>query len=342
MIDLDRGPGPLPWERRVAVWDAALHVVRAQLRGAGLREVSTPVRVVAPAIEPYIDPIAAPPGYLATSPELAMKRLLCRGSGPIFQLSHVFRRSERGDRHSEEFHLLEWYRLADRLAAVEADVEAIVAAVFAAVGAGEQAPASWRRVGFLDLYAETTGVQLRGDEDDEALLRRVDPTLRARVWDGRPGPLLAADPEVRALAAWTALFSAWSDHHLDTWLSGQVGVGVHLGEFPAALAALAERAEHDGRAFARRVECHVGGVELANGYLELRDADEQRRRFAAVHALRVALGEPTLPQDEGFLRELAAPGLPRCTGMALGLDRLIMLACGRLRLEDISLALGAV
>src|SRR5688572_26170454 len=101
--------GPLAWERRVAVWDAALFAVRQQLRGAGLREVSTPVRIAAPAIEPYIDPIAAPPGFLATSPELAMKRLLCRGSGPIFQLSHVFRRSERGDRHSEEFHLLEWY-----------------------------------------------------------------------------------------------------------------------------------------------------------------------------------------------------------------------------------------
>ncbi len=331
------GPlGPLEWSRRVAVWDAALLVVRAHLRAGGMREVSTPVRVAAPAIEPYIDPIAAPPGYLATSPELAMKRLLCRGSGPIFQLSHVFRRAELGDRHAEEFHLLEWYRHADSLAAVEADVEAIVAGVYAA--AGSEPPARWRRVGFFDLFAETTGVQLRGDEDAEALRAAVDPGLRARVWDGRPGPLASPDAEVRGLAAWTAVFSVWSDEHLDPWLKGQVGLGVHVGEFPAALAALSQQAELGGRAFARRVECHVGGVELANGYVELRDPVEQRRRFVAVNALRGALGEASLPLDEAFLGELA--GLPECAGMALGLDRLIMLACGRGRLADVSLALG--
>jgi elongation factor P--beta-lysine ligase len=141
---------PLPYARRVAVWDAALAVVRAHLREQGLREVSTPVRVVAPAIEPYIDPIAAPPGFLATSPELAMKRLLARGSGPIFQVSHVFRQAERGDRHREEFHLLEWYRLGGELRALEADVEALVAAVFTAVGS--EPPARWLRADFFALF----------------------------------------------------------------------------------------------------------------------------------------------------------------------------------------------
>ena len=337
--------GPLRWERRVAVWDAAFAVVRAHLRGAGLREVSTPVRVAAPAAEPYIDPIAAPPGWLSTSPELAMKRLLCRGSGSIFQLSHVFRRAERGDRHSEEFHLLEWYRLGNALTAVEGDVEAIVAAVYAAVaevlGADAPAPRRWLHASFFEVFAATTGVQLRGDEDELQLRAVVTPQLRAQVWDGRPGPLASSDPGVRALAAWTALFSAWSDQHLDPWLLGQVEIGVHLGDFPAALAALSACDTRAGRAIAHRVECHVAGVELANGYLELRDAEEQRRRFAAVHALRGALMEPPLPTDEAFLAELHAPGLPACAGMALGLDRLIMLACGRSRLEDVALALGA-
>lgn len=329
--------GPLPFERRVAVWDAVLTAVRGHLRERGLREVSTPVRVLAPAIEPYIEPIAAPPGFLATSPELAMKRLLCRGSGPIFQLSHVFRQAERGDRHSEEFHLLEWYRLGDDLTRVEADVEAVVAAVFLAVGA--EPPARWLRIDFFSLFERTTGVPLRGDEDDEALRAVVGPALRAMVWDGRPGPLTNPDPGVRNLAAWTALFSAWSDLHLEPWLSLQGGVGVHLGEFPAALAALAQRSQQDGRAVAHRVESHVAGVELANGYLELRDPAEQRRRFTSVNALRAALGQVSLPLDEDFLRELG--GLPLTTGMALGLDRLIMLACSCTRLEDISLALGA-
>ena len=327
------------------MWDAAFVVVRAHLRGAGLREVSTPVRVAAPAAEPYIDPIAAPPGWLATSPELAMKRLLCRGSGPVFQLSHVFRRAERGDRHSEEFHLLEWYRLDGSLAAVEGDVEAIVAGVYAAAAEVLEhevhPPSRWIRASFFEVFAATTGVALRGDEDDVALSAVVPSDLRAQVWHGRPGPLTSGDPGVRTLAAWTAVFSAWSDACLDPWLLGQVGVGVHLGEFPAGLAALAECDLHGGRAVAHRVESHVAGVELANGYRELRDADEQRRRFAAVHALRAALGEPTLPTDEAFLTELERPGLPVCTGMALGLDRLIMLACGRTRLEDVTLALGA-
>jgi len=338
-------PGPLPWDRRVAVWDAALTAVRGHLRGQGLREVSTPVRVAAPAIEPYIDPIAAPPGWLATSPELAMKRLLCRGSGPIFQLSHVFRRAEVGDRHSEEFHLLEWYRVDAGLAAIERDVEAIVAAVFAAADAidhgAERAPGRWLKASFFEVFAATTGVVLRGDEDDGALRERLPAGLRAQVWDGRPGPLDSADPGVRSLSAWTAVFSAWSDGHLGPWLSGQVGVGVHLGEFPAALAALSQVEVRGGRAVAHRVESHVGGVELANGYLELRDPAEQRRRFVAVQALRGALGAPGLPLDEGFLAELAGPGLPACVGVALGLDRLVMLACGRRRLQDVTLALGA-
>lgn len=334
---------PLSYERRVAVWDAAFAVVRAHLRSAGLREVSTPVRVLAPAIEPYIDPIAAPPGYLATSPELAMKRLLCRGSGPIFQISHVFRQAERGDRHREEFHLLEWYRLGGELRLLEADVEAVVAAVYTAVGA--EPPRRWLRADFFALFEQTCGVVLRGDEDDAELRTLLSPQLAAHVWPDRGvdrDPLGDRDPEVRRLAAWTALFSAWSDLHLDPWLSGQVGVGVHLGNFPAALAALAQRSRQAGRAVAHRLESHVGGVELANGYLELQDADEQRRRFLTVDALRGALGQSSLPLDEDFLRELGEPGLPQCTGMALGLDRLIMLACGRRRLDDISLALGAV
>ena len=335
-------PRPLSWERRAAVWDAAFAVVRAHLRGAGLREVSTPVRVAAPAAEPYIDPIAAPPGWLATSPELAMKRLLCRGSGPVFQLSHVFRRAERGDRHSEEFQLLEWYRLGEELGALERDVEAIVARVFAAVGEASEPPRRWRRDSFFEVFASTAGVGLRGDEDDGQLRERLPADLREAVWDGRPGPLMSKDPEVRSLAAWTGLFGVWSDRHLDPWLLAQADVGVRLGEFPGALAALSRRSEQGGRAVAHRVESYVGGVELANGYLELREAGEQRARFLAVNALREALGAPRLPLDEAFLDELAgSPGLPACVGVALGLDRLVMLACGRGRLAHVTLALGA-
>lgn len=325
----------LAWDRRVALWDAVFAAVRGALRATGAREVSTRVRVDAPAIEPYIEPIAAGAQWLATSPELAMKRLLCRGAGSIFQIAHVFRGGEIGDRHSEEFHLLEWYRVDGDLSAIEADVEAVIAAVFAAAGAPARAPSRWERVGFFDVFAETTGVDLRGDEDDEALIAALAgaPLLRASVGQG---PAAAAgDPEVRRLAAWTALFTAWSDGHLDRWLAARPG-GVHLEGFPAALAALAERSG----GLAHRVESYVGDVELANGYRELRDAGEQRRRFSVVNGMRVAEGRPALPLDEAFLADLDGPGLPACAGVALGLDRLVMLACGVGRLADVTLALG--
>lgn len=311
---------------------------RDTLRRRGLREVSTRTRVVAPAIEPYIEPIPAGAEWLATSPELAMKRLLCRGVGPIFQLSHVFRGGERGDHHSEEFHLLEWYRLGEDMRALEGDVEAVVASVCAAAGGERHAPRSWRRIGFFDVFAETTGVQLRGDEDDEALqlAMRAAPALHDFVFrSAAPGPMAAADPEVRTLATWSSVYGAWSTS-LDEWLAERGG-GVHLVEFPAHLAALARHGRSGERSIAHRMESYVGAVELANGYLELRDPAEQRRRFRVVNGLRRACGSEALPLDEAFLADLGEPGLPACTGIALGFDRLIMLACDAACLADISL-----
>ncbi|MEZ4381735.1 MAG: amino acid--tRNA ligase-related protein [Nannocystaceae bacterium] len=327
-----RPPG-LPWPARVALWDRALGAVRDRLRAAGMREVSTPVRVAAVAIEPFIEPLTAPPGYLATSPELAMKRLLCRGSGSIFQISHVFRAAELGDRHAEEFHLVEWYRVDDELAAARADVEALVDVVLAAAG---RPAVSWSTFAILDVVAATLGRELRGDEDAEALVRvaaSVDLELRD------PG-LAARDPDVRRLAAWTAFFSEWSDRDLDPWLRDRGG-GVHLCDFPPALAALAEVRDVGGARLAARFESYVDGVELANGYQELRDPAEQAARFAAVSGLRDAHQLPALPIDERFLGDLRGFGLPRCAGVALGLDRLLMIAAAAERLSDISLALGS-
>ena len=326
----------LPWAARVDLWDRGLAAVRAYLRAEGMREVSTPVRVAAPAIEPFIEPIAAPPGYLATSPELAMKRLLCRGSGSIFQIAHVFRRAEIGARHSEEFHLIEWYRVEAALAEGRRDVEALVAAVIEV--AGGEGPRRWESHGILDVVDETLGVRLRGDEEAGVL---------AELAAARGLPLVAVglddhDLEVRRLAAWTAFLSEWSDRHLDPWLLARAERGIHLGDFPPALAALAELVEvGDGPRVAARFESFVGGVELANGYQELRDAGDQRRRFVAVAGLRRALGLPPLALDQAFLGDLEGRGLPRAAGVALGLDRLLMLAVGASSLADISLALGA-
>lgn len=331
-----RAVGGVPWPERVRLWDAALSAVCGYFREQGLREVSTPVRVPAVAVEPFIEPIAAPPALLATSPELAMKRLLARDSGSIFQIAHVFRRAEIGERHSEEFHLVEWYRVGAPIDAVLADVEAIVARVFESTGAIGHAPKDWRRVRFRDAVAATCGVRLRGDEDAEALVAALPPVLAEPVAAALPRAH-AATAAVRALLAWTAFFSAWSDLSFEPWLKEQEGV--HLVEFPAPLAALAELDPAEP-SLARRAECHVRGLELANGYVELRDPGEQRRRFEVVAGLRAAFELPTLPIDAAFLGDL--PRLPPCSGMALGLDRLITLAAGRTRIGDVSLALGEI
>jgi elongation factor P--(R)-beta-lysine ligase len=335
--------GDLSHAVRVALWDAAFAAVRRTFRAGGLREVSTPVRVERPAIEPWIEPIAAPPGWLAPSPELEMKRLLCRGGGPMFQVSHVFRRAERGQLHAEEFHLLEWYRLGADERQVMRDTEALVEAVFDAARAvvGRQTPEpprGWSCHGILDLIDETIGVRLRGDEDDEALRRAVagtGPSLAAAL---TPPPAVAeADVDVRTLWGWTGFFSAWSDEALDPWLRRQSG-GVHVVDFPVALAALSEASAD--RCTAHRVESHLAGMELCNGYRELRDADEQRGRFATVARMRAAFELPTLPMPESFLFDLAERGLPACCGAAMGLDRLVVSACGASSLDEVTLHLG--
>jgi lysyl-tRNA synthetase class 2 len=331
----------LPSALRVALWDRALDTVRAHFRRTHAAEVTTPVRVEAVALEPWIEPIPAAGAYLAPSPELAMKRLLCRGCGSIFQIGHVFRRAEQGDLHAEEFHLVEWYRIdADDETVTMADAEAIVTGVFAAVAevlphAGAVPPHRWSRHGFLDLLHETAGLKLRGDEDASQLRHAVRATnLGWRDAIDPPRPL--DDCDVDTLWSWTALLSAWSDAHLDPWLRSRgPGEGVHVVDFPRALAALS--AASDDGCTAHRFESHVGGVELCNGYLELRDAAQQRRRFEIVAGLRRAFDLPGLPMPDAFLADLVGPGLPACSGAALGLDRLLMLATGQRRLDAVSL-----
>lgn len=320
---------------RVAAWDAALAAVRTCMRDAGMCEAPTPVVVDELALEPWIEPVCVGQGFLQTSPELVMKRLLARGSGPIFQIAAVARAGERGDWHRESFALLEWYRDAPDTIAVRRDVERVIAAVVDALAPWRSpsaiaAPVRWREFAFLDVLAEH-GVTLRGDEDADTLMHECSgifglPVARCR------------DPFASTLEAWTILFTLWCDDGLDRWLAerGEAGEGVHLVDFPAPLAALAERSiDAQGRAVSRRFESHAFGRELANGYGELRDADEQRKRFTAVADLRAAYGLPARALPERFLADL--PALPPCAGCALGLDRLVALALGATSLADVAL-----
>jgi len=349
----------LPWDIRVAVWDRAFVGVRSWFRREGLKEVSTPVRVGAPAIEPFIEPLAAPPGFLATSPELSMKRLLCRGSGSIFQVAHVFRGAEVGRRHAEEFHMIEWYRVAAQgdataaFSAIRADVEGLVESVRAEIEGLDlprslvQIPgqiARWEEVDGPLHLAETLGVEPSrlnsGHAIAEALVR-----LRAQcaVGDAEAcSPLAPVSDATVHLAQWTELFSLWSDGVFDPWLREKAAKSthpsaLHLIGFPAALAALAEIREGVGMRF----ESYVGDLELANGYLELRDPVEQHQRFVRANGLREMYGRTPLPLDRGFLADLGrGEGLPPSAGAALGLERLLMHVCGSESIDDITLAVG--
>jgi len=313
------------------LWDAVLAALRRTLRGDGLKECPTPVRVLQPAVEPWIEPIAASGQWLQTSPELAMKRLIAAGSGPIFQIAPVFRRAEMGAWHREEFRLLEWYRVGDTFERVRHDVERLVSAAFAAArsrGGCAVEPVRWETHRFEALFAATTGYALVRDMPVAAL-----GPLLADVSRAPAPPLRAGDDECARVERWTQLFTAWSDVHLDPWLARRAdeGVAIHIVDFPAPLAALSEVRDN----VARRFESYLGGRELANGYCELRQSREQRRRFDAVNRLRAAYDAELLPLDDLFIE--AVDRLPPCSGVALGVDRLVALCVGARDLAEVAL-----
>ncbi len=296
-----------------------LAAVRGFFAARGVLEVETPVLAAATVSEVHLASLATRwhgPGtpeegavlYLQTSPEVHMKRLLAAGSGPIFQLARAFRDGESGRRHNPEFALLEWYRPGFDHHALMDEVEDLLAAT---LGAGIlRAPAE--RLTYAELFARHAGV-----DPHRAAAAELDAALAAAAVAAP-----ALEPEDR-------------DDRLQLLLSHLIEPRLPAGritfvyDFPATQAALARvRPGADGAPpVAERFEAYVGPVELANGFHELADAAEQRRRFETDLATRRRLGLPAPPLDERFLAALAA-GLPACAGVALGFDRLVMVAAG--------------
>lgn len=284
--------------------------VRAFFSARGVLEVETPLLAASSTPELHLASLVVPGPpdlYLQTSPELHMKRLLAAGSGPIYQLARAVRGDERGRRHNREFTLLEWYRPGWDHHDLMDEMDDLLAALV------DAAPA--RRQTFAELFRETVGVdphRADGAELDRAL-------AAAGAAPGAGGPRF--DPDDR-------------DGRLALLLSRAVEPRLPPGalfvyDFPASQASLARvRPEGDGApAVAERFEVYLDGVELANGFHELTDAGEQRRRFEADLAERRRRGLPAVPLDERFLAALEA-GLPPCAGVALGFDRLVMHAAG--------------
>jgi len=287
----------------------------------GVLEVDTPTLSNAAVTDPNLHSFAVPchglgtnpakPFYLQTSPEFAMKRLLAANSGDIYQVAKVFRDAEQGRWHSPEFTLLEWYRVGFDVQQLMGEVAELVMSVV---------PTAAGRVVQRYTYTELFQRYLA-----------IDP-LRA---------------DVAALAACARAHLIPIPDHMpsderDTWLDLLLSHGIEprlnpaelsfVYDYPASQAALA-RIRPDVPPVAERFELYWGGVELANGFHELSDADEQRRRFEADNQVRVQQGLLPMPLDEDLLAAL--PSLPDCAGVALGFDRLLMVAAWKTQLADV-------
>jgi elongation factor P--(R)-beta-lysine ligase len=272
-------------------------------------EVETPILSTAAVTDPQIESLATRingmprPFFLSTSPEFAMKRLLAAGSGDIYQLCKVFRDGEVGRWHNPEFTLLEWYRLGFDDAALMNEVESLVAELLAP----DRALALAERLSYGEAMRQHAGVDPHSAGEDE----------------------LARAAERFGAASVSALDR---DARLDL-LMGLV-VGPKLGrdrpcfvcDYPASQASLA-RLKPGAPPVAARFELYLDGVEIANGFHELSNAQDQRNRFLGDLDIRRARGQIEPPIDERLLAALEA-GLPDCAGVALGFDRLVALALG--------------
>lgn len=293
-------------------------------------EVSTRAMTPTPGTDPHIEPVPAtfferyPPDdpqkcFLHTSPELQMKRLVAAGSGPIFQMNRCWRNGEVTDYHSPEFTLLEWYRPWESVDAIVDDVEQLVCHILDDQSDRPVEPPI-ERMTMQQVVQEACGFDIL-----EAL--DVD-VLRAQI-DRRD---LLSDRHMEQ-ASWDDLFFSLNVSHIDGYLSERGAVFVT--DWPRPLAILARKSDDDPRV-AERFELYVDGVELANGFGELTDAQEQRRRFQRDLDVRSRLDKRQLPLPEAFLRALQW-GLPPSSGVALGVDRLLLLAVeGAEKLGDIA------
>lgn len=278
-------------------------------------EVETPCLSAAAVSDPQLHPFAtdyvadgdqaAQRLYLHTSPEYPMKRLLAAGSGCIWQLCKVFRNGETGGRHNPEFSMLEWYRVGFDHHQLMDEVEALVVGILGCAAA--------RRVTYASLFAEHLELDVHQCSD-------ADLAQQGRNRCGFSGEM--------PRDGWLNLLFS---HCIEPALQAPTMVYA----FPASQAALAQVVDGDDAVpSAARFELFVQGMELANGYFELTDAKEQGRRFAADQRERAAMGKAALPVDTRLVDALNA-GLPPCAGVALGLDRLVMLALGAPRIEQV-------
>jgi lysyl-tRNA synthetase class 2 len=324
---------------KLAARGRILAAVRRFFAARDYVEVETPALQISPGLEPHLRAFATVlhdprdgserRRYLHTSPEFAMKKLLAGGIPRIWQMVHVFRDGERSATHHPEFAMLEWYRAGASYRDLMDECEALLrcaqqAAGVAALrwqGKAADAGGTWRRLTVAEAFRRHAGIDLLATAPDPS---RPDTAL------------LAAQAAAIGVAPhpgddWESLFFRIFLERIEPRLG--IGAPAVVYDYPIAMAALSRPKPDDPR-LAERFELYVCGLELANAFGELTDAEEQRRRFAAELARKQALYAETYPIDEDFLAALAH-GLPDCAGIALGFDRLVMLATGAEHIEEV-------
>lgn len=298
-----------------------LEQLRAFFSERNVLEVGTPMLSRAATTDVHIDSfqVADPDlgwqGYLHTSPEFPMKRLLAAGSGSIYQVCKVFRRAEQGARHNPEFSMLEWYRVGFDHHQLMQEVDEFVRSL-------------------LSEYIKLAETQSFSYQSVFQQRLAINP-FTATVTELKDCAEKHGCPDVIGLG----LEESEKDNWLELLLSHAIepslpkNCPVFIYDFPASQASLA-RIRNDEFPVAERFELYIHGMELANGFHELADGKEQRQRFENDNHLRQQQGKQQLVMDENLLAALEQ-GLPDCAGVALGLDRLLMLATGSTKIEQV-------
>jgi lysyl-tRNA synthetase class 2 len=291
-------------KRQKSLWQRAhiIQGIREFFIDRGYLEVETPYRIPAPAPEAFINAIASGPWFLHTSPELCMKRLLAAGHGKIFQICRCWREGERGSQHIPEFTLLEWYRLGIDYRGLMEECEALIQTVAASIGLENKM------------------------------------TYRDKVVDlSKPWERISVNEAFERYAqssAQEAMERNLFDEILIQNIEPQLGIRkpTFIYDYPAERGALA-RLKPEDHSVAERFELYMGGLEIANGFSELVDGEEQRRRFHLENVNRQQMGKRIYPMPEKFLTELDS--MPPSAGIALGVDRLAMVFLNAIAIDEV-------
>jgi lysyl-tRNA synthetase class 2 len=279
--------------RKKALWQRAqiLQEIRKFFIDRGYLEVETPHRIPVPAPESHIDAVASSPWFLHASPELCMKRMLAAGYEKIFQICRCWREGERGNQHIPEFTLLEWYRSDCDYWGLMEECEDLLQAIASGIGLGKKMvyrsqeidlTKLWNRISVKEAFQCYSQISMA-----EALERNLFDEVMVKDIEPRLG----------------------------------IGKPTFIYDYPSERRAMA-RLKQEDKTVAERFELYIGGLELANAFSELIDAEEQRKHFLQENANRQSLGKPTYPIPEKFLEELG--NMPPSAGIALGVDRLVM------------------